>query len=80
MEAFMIAHDQMVKRRKDLLIVILKEKIEEDKLPRDLRVYNRKLNYVCERDFICVVLLLGLRLIDGFLVTLFGSLRNSLHI
>ena len=43
MEAFMIAHDQMVKGRKDLLIVILKEKINVDKLPADLRVYIRKL-------------------------------------
>ena len=42
MEAFMIAHDQMVKGRKDLLIVILKEKINIDKLPADLRVYIRK--------------------------------------
>ena len=42
MEAFMIAHDQMVKGRKDLLIVILKEKINVDKLPADLRVYIRK--------------------------------------
>ena len=43
MEAFMIAHDQMVKGRKDLLIVILKEKINIDKLPADLRVYIRKI-------------------------------------
>ena len=40
----MIAHDQMVKGRKDLLIVILKEKINIDKLPADLRVYIRKYN------------------------------------
>ena len=38
----MIAHDQMVKGRKDLLIVILKEKINEEKLPPNLRVYIRK--------------------------------------
>ena len=43
MEAFMIAHDQMVKGRKDLLIVILKEKINVDKLPPNLRVYISKL-------------------------------------
>ena len=38
----MIAHDQMVKGRKDLLIVILKEKINVQKLPANLRVYIRK--------------------------------------
>ena len=37
----MIAHDRMVNGRKDLLIVILKEKIDVDKLPADLRVYIR---------------------------------------
>ena len=42
MEAFMIAHDQMVKGRRNLLIVILKEKINVEKLPADLRVYIRK--------------------------------------
>ena len=42
MEAFMIAHDRMVNGRKDLLIVILKEKINVDKLPVDLRVYISK--------------------------------------
>ena len=42
MEAFMIAHDQMVKGRKDLLIVILKEKINVGKLPAALRVYISK--------------------------------------
>ena len=42
MEAFMIAHDRMVKGRKDLLIVILKEKINVDRLPADLRAYIRK--------------------------------------
>ena len=45
----MIAHDQMVKGRKDLLIVILKENINVDKLPADLRVYVRKLNCL-QRD------------------------------
>ena len=38
----MIAHDQMAKGRKDLLIVILKEKINVQKLPPDLRVYISK--------------------------------------
>ena len=38
----MIAHDQMVKGRKDLLIAILKEKINVQKLPANLRVYIRK--------------------------------------
>ena len=42
MEAFMIAHDRMVNGRKDLLIVILKEKINVDRLPANLRVYIRK--------------------------------------
>ena len=42
MEAFMIAHDRMVNGRKDLLIVILKEKINVNKLPPDLRVYISK--------------------------------------
>ena len=42
----MIAHDQMVKGRKDLLIVILKEKINVDKLPADLRVYIRKFVHI----------------------------------
>ena len=42
MEAFMIAHDRMVNGRKDLLIVILKEKINVDRLPADLRVYISK--------------------------------------
>ena len=41
----MIAHDQMVKGRKDLLIVILKEKIKVEKLPPDLRVYIS--NFAC---------------------------------
>ena len=39
----MIAHHRMVEGRKDLLIVILKEKINVEKLPPDLRVYLRKL-------------------------------------
>ena len=43
MEAFRIAHDRMVNGRKDLLIVILKEKINVDRLPADLRPYIRKL-------------------------------------
>ena len=43
MEAFMISHDQMVKGRKDLLIVILKENINVKKLPADLRVYISKI-------------------------------------
>ena len=38
----MIAHDRMVNGRNDLLIVILKEKINVDKLPPDLRVYISK--------------------------------------
>ena len=42
MEAFMIAYDRMVNGRKDLLIVILKEKINVDKLPPDLRPYLSK--------------------------------------
>ena len=42
MEAFMIAHDRVVNERKDLLIVILKEKIDVEKLPPDLRPYIRK--------------------------------------
>ena len=42
MEAFRIAHDRMVKGKKDLLIVILKEKINVDRLPADLRVYISK--------------------------------------
>ena len=42
MEAFMIAHDRMVNGRKDLLIVILKEKINVDRLPADLRPYLSK--------------------------------------
>ena len=37
MEAFSIAHDRVVNGRKDLLIVILKEKINVQKLPPDLR-------------------------------------------
>ena len=48
MEAFMIAHDQMVKGRQDLLIVIMKEKINVEKLPPNLRVYIRKfVSYHC---------------------------------
>ena len=42
MEAFRIAHDRVVEGRKDLLIVIWKEKINVDKLPADLRAYIRK--------------------------------------
>ena len=42
MEAFMIANDRVVKGRKDLLIVILKEKINLDKLPADLKTYISK--------------------------------------
>ena len=38
----MIAHDRMVNGRKDLLIVILKEKINVDRLPPDLRPYIRR--------------------------------------
>ena len=37
----MIAHDQMVKGRKDLLIGILKDRISVNKLPAALRVYIR---------------------------------------
>ena len=39
MEAFKITHDRVVNGRKDLLIVILKENINVEKLPADLRVY-----------------------------------------
>ena len=42
MEAFMIPHDRIVKGRKDLLIVILKEKINVERLPPDLRAYISK--------------------------------------
>ena len=42
MEAFMIANDRVVKGRKDMLIVILKEKINLDKLPADLKTYISK--------------------------------------
>ena len=42
MEVFMIEHDQMVKGRNNLLIAILKEKINVEKLPANLRVYIRK--------------------------------------
>ena len=42
MEAFMIANDRVVKGRKDLLIVILKKKINLDKLPADLKTYISK--------------------------------------
>ena len=42
MEAFRIAHDRMVNGRKDLLIVILKEKINVDRLSPDLRPYIRR--------------------------------------
>ena len=38
----MIAHDGVVNGRKDLLIVIMKEKINVDKLPANLRPYIRK--------------------------------------
>ena len=38
----MIAHDRVVNGRKDLLIVILKEKINVDKLPEELKPYIRK--------------------------------------
>ena len=42
MQAFMIANDRMVNGRKDLLIVILKERINADRLPPDLRPYLSK--------------------------------------
>ena len=42
METFRISHDRVVNGRKDLLIVILKEKINVEKLPPDLRPYIRK--------------------------------------
>ena len=48
----MIAHDRMVNGRKDLLIVILKERIEVDRLPADLRPYIRKLLNLCFEFFI----------------------------
>ena len=38
----MIAHHRVVEGKKDLLIVILKEKINVDRLPANLRVYIRK--------------------------------------
>ena len=38
----MIAHDRVVSRQKDLLIVILKDKINAQKLPANLRPYIRK--------------------------------------
>ena len=38
----MIAHDRVVNGRKDLLIMVLKEKINVEKLPPDLRAYVRK--------------------------------------
>ena len=47
MEAFMIAHDRMVNGRKDLLIVILKENINVDRLPADLRPYIREYLNLC---------------------------------
>ena len=39
MEEFMIADAQMVNGRKDFLIVILKERMNMDKLPPELRTY-----------------------------------------
>ena len=38
----MIAHDRVVNERKDLLIVILREKINVEKLPANLRPYIRE--------------------------------------
>ena len=45
MEAFMIAHDRVINGRKDFLIIILKEKMNLDNLPAELRTYLRKLKY-----------------------------------
>ena len=42
MEVFRIAHDRVVKGRRDLLIVIRKDKIKAEKLPPDLRPYISK--------------------------------------
>ena len=50
MEAFRIAHDRVVEGRKDLLIVILKEKINVEKLPPDLRPYIRRFITACKRS------------------------------
>ena len=38
----MMAHDRVVHGRKDLLIIILKEKMNLDNLPQDLRTYISK--------------------------------------
>ena len=50
MEAFRITHDRVVEGRKDLLIVILKEKINVEKLPPDLRPYIRRFITACKRS------------------------------
>ena len=55
----MIAHDQMVNGRKDLLIVILKENINVDRLPADLRVYIRKLQL--NKSMVCLQCLIESR-------------------
>ena len=47
MEVFSIAHDRVVNGRTDLLIVILKEKINVEKLPADLRPYISKSTHLC---------------------------------
>ena len=39
METFMMAHERVVHGRKDLLIIILKEKMNMDTLPPELRTY-----------------------------------------
>ena len=41
MEAFLIAHHRVVNGRKDLLIIILKEKMNLDNLPPELKTYLR---------------------------------------
>ena len=50
MEAFLIAHDRVVNGRKNLLIIILKEKMNLDNLPQDLRTYIRK-TILCKNYF-----------------------------
>ena len=46
LETFMIAHNRVVNGRHDLLIIILKEKMNLDNLPKDLRTYISILLYV----------------------------------
>ena len=46
MEEFMIADNEAVNGRKNFIIIVLKEKLEINKLPKELKTYMKTYTYI----------------------------------